>query len=59
MTQDDLLELLRDVAILDPAAAQICAEAGLLEFLWSEGYTDVVEAYLNRRTGSPVIVHQR
>jgi hypothetical protein len=56
MTQDEFLDFLRDVAILDPATAQVCAEAALLEFLCSEGYTEVVEAYLHLREGSTMIV---
>jgi hypothetical protein len=58
MTQDELLELLEAVAILDPTAAHTCAEAALLEFLWSEGYTTVVEAYLARCPGSTVTVER-
>lgn len=47
MTHDDLLTLLQAVTILEPASAHACAEAGLLAFLLSGGYTAIVEAYLN------------
>jgi hypothetical protein len=56
MTQAEFLTLLETVAILDPVSAHTCAEAGLLEFLWSEGYTTVVEAYLQRCPGRTVTV---
>jgi hypothetical protein len=59
MTQEELLDLLHNVTILDPTAAQACAEAGLLEFLCSEGYTAVVEAYLHCRDGSTVTGEER
>jgi hypothetical protein len=59
MTQDDLLDLLHEIALLAPASAQACAEAALLDFLWAEGYTTVVEAYLHVRDGRTITVEER
>ncbi len=46
MTEDELLDLFKAVAILDSHTAHRCAEAALLEFLCTESYDTIVEAYL-------------
>jgi hypothetical protein len=58
MTQIELLDVLAAITLLDPASAQACAEAALLEFLCAEGYTAIVEAYLRLRDGSTVTVER-
>lgn len=59
MTHDELLDLFRLVEILDPASAHACAETGLLAFLLSEGYSDIVEAYFRVCPGSQVTLEPR
>jgi hypothetical protein len=59
MTEDELLQVFHAVKVLDPASAQACAEAALLDFLCTEGYAHVVEAYMQLREGSIASVERQ
>jgi hypothetical protein len=46
MTRQQLLEALAALFAMDEGSIQALADALLLDFLLTEGYADVVEAYL-------------